>query len=359
MSHALFEPLKLRKVESRNRLWVAPMCMYQIKEHDGVPRKWHQIHLGQLAQGGFGCVTVEATAVVPEGRISPHDLGLWNDEQRDAFKEVTEVIKSYGSVPAIQLAHAGRKASVWPEWGNDQKGSMPLEDGGWETSAPSAIAFPGLATPQELTEEGIAEVVQAFQEAARRAVDAGFTVLEIHGAHGYLIHQFLSPQSNLREDRYGGSLENRCRLALEVAEAVRGEVGEEVAVTMRLSATDWVEGGWNVEDTLTLTSWLEERGVDLISVSSGGNVPDAKIPIGPGYQVPLARDVRSATALPVSTAGLILSPSQAEQIVATGQADVVLLGREALRNPRFPLQAAEEQRIALPYLPPQYRRAYR
>lgn len=365
MSHALFAPITLRNIEVRNRLWVAPMCMYEVSEEDGIPRQWHQIHVGALAQGGFGAVTVEATAVAPEGRITPKDLGLWNDAQRDAFKQVTATIKSFGATPAIQLAHAGRKAGTFAEWGQEKKGSIPLDLGGWRTVAPSSLAFPGLAEPTALTTQQIEEVVQSFADAARRAVEAGFEILEIHGAHGYLLHEFLSPTSNHRDDEYGGSLENRARLTLEVADAVRVAAGEGIGVTIRLSVTDWnsdsegaAEQTWDLPDAIVLGRWLKERGIDLISVSSGGNQLGVKIPVGPGYQVPLATQIRDAVDLPVSTAGLIVSPSQAEQIVATGLADVVLLGREALRNPRFPLQAAAEQQITLPYAPPQYARAY-
>lgn len=347
--------------------------MYQISQHDGIPRQWHQIHVGEPAQGGFGAITVEATAVVPEGRITPHDLGLWNDQQRDAFKDVTSTIKSFGATPAIQLAHAGRKAGTFPAWGQDQEGSIPLAQGGWRTMAPSALAFPGLAEPQAMTKQQIGQVVQAFADAAQRAAEAGFEILEIHGAHGYLLHEFLSPTSNHRDDEYGGPLENRARLTLEVVDAVRAVVDQGIAVTIRLSVTDWNQGpsvkaalhkaepsdqAWDLPDAIVLGRWLKERGVDLISVSSGGNQLGVKIPIGPGYQVPLATQIRDAVPVPVSTAGLIVTPAQAEQIVATELADVVLLGREALRNPRFPLQAAADQRLVLPYAPPQYARAY-
>ncbi|WP_420362839.1 NADH:flavin oxidoreductase/NADH oxidase [Curtobacterium aetherium] len=360
MTHALFDPITLRGLEIRNRVWIPPMCQYMVEAQDGVPTPWHLVHLGGLARGGAGAVVVEATGVVPEGRISPQDLGLWNDEQRDAFRPITDFVHSQGAVAGIQLAHAGRKASTSRGWGPSAgAGTVGADQGGWQPVGPSPIAFPGLATPTELTSEGIAEVVRAFAASARRAVDAGFDLLELHGAHGYLLHEFLSPLSNERTDQYGGSLENRARALLETVDAVRAEVGEDVPLVVRLSATDWVEGGWDLPETEQVSAWLGEHGVDLVSVSTGGNVADAAIPVGPGYQLPFATAIRQATGVPVAAVGMIDDPFQAEQIVALGQADVVLVGRGALRDPNFPIRAAQALRVDLPYRPAPYERAYR
>lgn len=360
MTHALFDPITLRGLEIRNRVWIPPMCQYMVEAQDGVPTPWHLVHLGGLARGGAGAVVVEATGVVPEGRISPQDLGLWNDEQRDAFRPITDFVHSQGAVAGIQLAHAGRKASTSRGWGPSAgAGTVGADQGGWQPVGPSPIAFPGLATPTELTTEGIAEVVRAFATSARRAVDAGFDLLELHGAHGYLLHEFLSPLSNERTDQYGGSLENRARALLETVDAVRAEVGEDVPLVVRLSATDWIEGGWDLPETEQVSAWLGEHGVDLVSVSTGGNVADAAIPVGPGYQLPFATAIRQATGVPVAAVGMIDDPFQAEQIVALGQADVVLVGRGALRDPNFPIRAAQALRVDLPYRPAPYERAYR
>ncbi|KAB1644903.1 NADH:flavin oxidoreductase/NADH oxidase [Gulosibacter chungangensis] len=358
MSHLLFEPLTLRGLTIRNRIWVPPMCQYSVEKLDGVATPWHLVHYGGMARGGAGAVIVEATGVVPEGRISPKDLGLWNDEQRDALVPVVEFMHSQGAAAGIQLAHAGRKASTWPEWGVDGEGSLPEAEGGWQTVAPSAVAFPGLAEPRAMTVEEIAQVVTAFATAARRALDAGFDFIEVHAAHGYLLHEFLSPLSNLRTDQYGGSEENRARFLLEVVDAIRAEVGEAVPVLVRLSATDWTEGGLTLDDTVEIVRKLGDRGVDLIDVSTGANVP-AKIPVGPGYQVAFAAGVRQQTGVPTAAVGMITEPFQAEQILATGQADVVLLGREMLRDPNFALRAAKSLRHSISYVPPQYHRAHR
>jgi 2,4-dienoyl-CoA reductase-like NADH-dependent reductase (Old Yellow Enzyme family) len=296
---------------------------------------------------------------VPEGRISPQDLGLWNDEQRDAFRRITDFIHSQGATAGIQLAHAGRKASTWRAWGERPDGNVPPAEGGWQTVGPSAVAFPGMDVPTELDADGIRSVVSAFATAARRAVDAGFDLLELHGAHGYLLHEFLSPVSNKRTDEYGGSLENRARILIEVTDAVRAEVGESVPLLMRLSATDWVEGGLTLDETEQVVRWLAERGIDMVDVSTGGNVADAVIPVGPGYQLPFAAAIKANSHLPVAAVGMIDQPFQAEQIVATGQADVVLVGREALRDPNFPIRAADALRYNMPYKPQQYERAYR
>ena len=358
MSAKLFEPITLGGITIRNRVWVPPMCQYAVGKEDGAATPWHLVHLGAMAAGGAGVVITEATAVVPEGRISARDLGLWNDEQRDKLAPIAAFIRSQGAVAGIQLAHAGRKASAWPEWGTEQtEGSVPIAEGGWETVAPSAIAFEGMRTPRELDQAGIDEVVAAFVASARRAVDAGFELLEIHGAHGYLLHEFLSPLSNQRSDSYGGSLENRARLLIDVVDAVRAEVGPEIALIVRLSATDWVEGGLTLEETVQVSTWLREHHVHFIDVSTGGNVI-AHIPQGPGYQVPFATAVRERSGLPAGAVGLITDPVQAEQILLTGQADVVLIGRESLRDPHFPLRAAGNARGITAPVPGPYLRAY-
>lgn len=358
MPRLAFEPITLRSVTARNRLWVPPMCQYSAENCDGVATDWHMVHLGGLARGGAGAVIIEATAVTPEGRISPQDLGLWNDEQRDALAPIVAFMKSQGAVPGIQLAHAGRKASTYRPFDPDHSGSVPEADGGWQTVAPSPIAYPDLAEPRELTTQDIAGLVNAFVAAARRAVDAGFQLLEIHGAHGYLLHEFLSPLSNTRQDAYGGSLANRARMLLEVVDAVRAEVGDEIALLLRLSAVDWVDEGLTIDDTVQVVEWLGDHGVDLIDVSSGSNVP-AKIPSGPGYQVQFAQEIRQRTGVPTAAVGLITQPFQAEHILVTGQADVVLVGRESLRNADFPIHAAQVLRHKQPPTPIQYHRAYR
>ena len=359
MSHALFTPLVLGDVTIRNRIWVPPMCQYSVAARDGIATSWHLVHLGSLARGGAGAVIVEATAVVPEGRISAHDLGLWNDQQRDALAPIARFMREQGAVAGIQLAHAGRKVSAWPEWGAERTdGSVPLEEGGWETVGPSSLAFPGMRSPRALDQDGIDAVVAAFAEAARRAVDAGFELLEVHGAHGYLIHEFLSPLSNERDDSYGGSLENRARLLLQIVDAVRDEVGTGVALVVRLSATDWTEGGLTVEDTIAVARWLADHGVHLLDVSTAGNVP-ASIPVGPGYQTRFAAQIRDATGVPTGAVGLITDPEQAEHILVSGQADVVLIGREMMRNPHFAFEAARALRFPTPPVPNPYRRGLR
>ena len=354
---ALFEPLSLRGVTFRNRIWAAPMCQYSIEAKDGVPRDWHLVHLGQLAAGGAGLVVAEASAVSPEGRISDADTGIWNDEQATAWARIVGFIHSQGAVAGIQLAHAGRKASTWPAWGHDGHGTMPASAGGWGTVSASAVAFPGYDPPVALDAAGLRHVVADFAAAAGRAIGAGFDLVEIHAAHGYLLHQFLSPLSNRRTDEHGGSLENRARLLLAVVAAVRGAIGPDHPVFVRFSATDYAPDGWNEADTATVAGWAAEAGADFFDISSGGNVTGVSIPVGPGYQVPLARHVRAAADVPVSAVGLITTPEQAEQIVASGQADAVMLGRELLRDPHFPLRAAHELGVGVDYWPPQYLRA--
>jgi 2,4-dienoyl-CoA reductase-like NADH-dependent reductase (Old Yellow Enzyme family) len=351
---ALFQPVRLRSLTVPNRIWVSPMCQYSADGLDGMPTDWHLVHLGALAQGGAGLVMTEATAVSPEGRISAWDLGIWNDAQRDALARVVRFIHERGAVAAIQLAHAGRKASTYPEWRGE--GTQPVEDGGWSTVAPSAEAFPGYATPEALDEAGIAKIVRDFAAAARRAIDAGFDVLELHAAHGYLLHQFLSPLANHRTDGWGGALEQRARLLLEVVRAVRAEAGDGVPLIVRFSGTDWVDGGWTIEDTETVAGWAAEAGADWFDVSSGGVVSGADIPVGPGYQVPLATAVRTATGVPVNAVGMIGTAEQAEAIVASGRADAVMLARPLLRDPHLPQAWAAELGADVAW-PVQYRRA--
>ncbi|MFF8696606.1 NADH:flavin oxidoreductase/NADH oxidase [Streptomyces sp. NPDC015144] len=348
---ALFEPYTLRSLVVPNRVWMAPMCQYSAAPEGpetGVATDWHFAHLAARAIGGTGLILTEATAVSPEGRISPSDLGIWNDTQVAAFRRITDFIKSQGSVPGIQLAHAGRKASTAAPW----LGGAPVgpEAHGWTPVAPSPLPFDdGHPVPHELTTDGIREVVDSFREAARRALDAGFQVAEVHGAHGYLVGQFLSPYSNRRTDEYGGSFENRTRLALEIVDAVREVWPEELPVLFRISATDWLtedeeddREGWTVDETVRLAGLLQAHGVDLLDVSSGGNAPRVRIATGPGYQVPFAERVRAETSLPVAAVGLITEPQQAEEIITEGRADAVLLGRELLRDPSWAQRAARE-----------------
>lgn len=351
----LFDPITLRGRSIRNRLWVAPMCQYSVAAEDGVPTSWHLVHLGQFAAGGFGLILSEATAVNPEGRISPQDTGIWTDEQRDAWKPITAFIAEQGAVPGIQLAHAGRKASTWSPWGNEEHGSVPVSQGGWPTVAPSAEAFPGYAEPAALDEAGIDRVVDDFRAAAIRSVDAGFQVIELHAAHGYLLHQFLSPLVNHREDGYGGSLEHRARLLLRVVEAVREVVPAELPLLVRFSATDWAEGGWDEHQTATVAAWCADRGADFFDISTGGAIGGVRIPLSPGYQVPFAESI-GATGVETSAVGLITDAEQAAAIVADGRADAVMVAREALRDPHFALRAAEELGVDVAW-PGPYERA--
>ena len=350
---ALFTPLRLREIELANRIWVSPMCEYSAV--DGVPQDWHLVHLGSLARGGSGLVFTEATAVTPEGRISPSDTGIWNDQQVGAWRRITDFIRSQQTVPGMQLAHAGRKASTQPPWIG--RAYVPPADGGWsDVVAPSAIPFGSLPSPRALTTDEVEDVVADFAAAARRSLEAGFEVLELHAAHGYLLHSFLSPLSNHREDRYGGGFDNRVRLLLDVVEAVRSEWPEQKPLVVRISATDWVDGGWDIGQTVALAPLLRAGGVDLLDCSSGGIAVDAQIPTAPGYQVPFAARVRRETGLATGAVGLITEPAQAERIVADGEADVVILARALLRNPHWPLQAAQELGADVRW-PPQYLRA--
>ncbi|MEU0582990.1 NADH:flavin oxidoreductase/NADH oxidase [Streptomyces sp. NPDC006132] len=342
---ALFEPCTLRDVTIPNRVWMPPMCQYSAAPEGpeaGAPNDWHFAHYAARATGGTGLIIVEATAVSPEGRISPYDLGIWNDTQVEAFRRITRFLTAQGTVPAIQLAHAGRKASTDRPW----KGGAPVgpEAYGWDSVAPSPIAFDDRhPAPAELTVDQIAEIVEQFAAAARRALAAGFEIAEIHGAHGYLINEFLSPHSNHRTDAYGGSYENRTRFALEVVDAVRAVWPDDKPLFFRVSATDWLdEGGWTPDDTVRLAADLRPHGVDLLDVSTGGNASGVRIPTGPGYQVPFAARVKSETGLPVAAVGLITEAEQAAKILANGEADAVLLGRELLRNPSWARHAARE-----------------
>lgn len=333
----LFSPLTINGVTFSNRAWVSPMCQYSCD--DGVVGDWHLVHLGGFATGGAGLVMAEATAVVPEGRISIGCPGLWNEEQVAAWRRVTSLVHSQGTVIGVQLAHAGRKASAMRAW-DDHLVAAPSE-GGWTAVAPSAVAFPGYETPEAMEVGAIDELVEAFVDAARRALDAGFDVLEIHAAHGYLLHEFLSPLSNLRTDAYGGSFENRTRLLLDVTRAVRGAIGPTTPLFVRISATDWTDGGWTLDDSIALAPLLRDAGCDLIDVSSGGNVAGAPIPVGPGYQVPLSAAIRRATGVATNAVGMITDGPQAETILQAGDADAVMVARAFLRNPRWALSAAE------------------
>ncbi len=353
MSSLLFTPLQLRGVELKNRIVVSPMCQYS--SEDGFANDWHFVHLGTRAVGGAGLVLAEATAVEDIGRISPQDLGLWKDEHIAPLERITRFISEHGSVPGIQLGHAGRKASTAQPW----KGGGPVsaEEGGWTPVAPSPLPFAeGHPVPEALDEAGLQRLVRSFAEATERARTAGFRVVEVHAAHGYLLHQFLSPLSNQRTDSYGGSFENRVRLTREVVRAVRARWPEELPLLVRLSATDWVEGGWTAEESVALVKLLAEDGADLIDCSSGGAVPGAKIPAGPGYQTPFAERIRREAGIPTGTVGLIRSAFQAEHILRTEQADLVILARELLRDPYWPLRAARKLHAKVDW-PSQYERA--
>ena len=354
MSSLLFTPIKLRSVEMPNRIVVAPMCQYSA--HDGVPNDWHLMHLGQFAVGGFGLVLVEAAGVEPEGRITPGCVGLWSDAQEEGYARIIRFFRDYGSAKiGIQLAHAGRKASSKLPW---QGGTaLPPAEGGWQTVSSSAKAYgPGWHTPEALGDNSLQRVKKAFVDAAQRAERVGFDAIELHSAHGYLMHQFLTPVINERTDQYGGSLENRMRYPLEIFDAVRAVWPESKPLGVRISASDWVEGGWDLEQSITFAKALEMHGCDFIDVSSGGNVHDAKIPMGPKYQVPFAAAIRKAVRMPVMTVGLIVEPEEAEEILVSGEADMVALARGFLDDPRWGWHAA--YRLGgTAQIPPQYARA--
>jgi 2,4-dienoyl-CoA reductase-like NADH-dependent reductase (Old Yellow Enzyme family) len=360
---SLFAPLPLRGVTARNRVMISPMCQYSSDDRSGRATEWHLVHLGGFATGGAGIVSVEATAVEARGRISPYDMGLWNDEQIEPLARVARFVRAQGAVPAIQLAHAGRKASVDRPW----TGGKPIAPGGnggigWQVVGPSLIPFDaGYQAPEPLTADGVRAVVDAFARAAERALAAGFELIELHAAHGYLLHQFLSPASNQRDDEYGGSLEGRMRLPLAVAQAVRAVWPERLPLFVRVSATDWLDDdptrpSWTLDQTVEFARRLKDAGVDAIDCSSGGNVAHVHIPAGPGYQTPLAARVRREAGIPTVAVGLISEPAQADQIIRSGQADLVALARAALRNPHWPLEAAIALRQPA-QVPVQYERA--
>lgn len=348
----LFSQLKLRDIELRNRIVVSPMCQYS--SEDGFANDWHLVHLGTRAVGGAALVMSEATAVEPRGRISPSDLGIWKDDHIEPLSRITHFIKAQGGVAGMQLAHAGRKASTARPW--EGGGIVTEQAGGWKVIAPSELPFASnYPTPRAMTIEDIAEVVRSFAQAAERALAAGFQVAEIHAAHGYLIHEFLSPLSNRRSDEYGGRLENRMRLLVEVVRAVRGVWPQGLPLFVRLSATDWSEGGWDLEQSIELARILRGEGVDLIDCSSGGNVADARVPVGPGYQTRFSERIREEAGIATSAVGMITSPQQADHILRTGQADLITLARQFLREPYWPLRAASELKEEIDW-PSQYAR---
>ena len=335
---SLFSPLKLRGIEFKNRIGVSPMCEYSAK--DGHPQTWHLVHLGSRAVGGAAVVIAEATGVQEIGRISPQDTGIYMDAHVDSWRPIATFIKEHGAVPGIQLAHAGRKASTAVPWRGGK--GLSLAEGGWIPVAPSAVKFDeSYIMPKELSVAEIDQVVADFAKAAQRALAAGFEVLEIHSAHGYLLHEFYSPLSNFRMDEYGGSFDNRVRLVLRVAKAVREVVPENLPVFIRISATDWTEGGWDIKQSIELCRKLKALGVDLVDASSGGNVASAKIPVAAGYQVPFSEAIRRDASIATGAVGMITDPTQAATIITTGQADMVFLAREMLRDPYWPRRAAQ------------------
>ena len=350
----LFEPLKVRDLEIRNRIFIPAMCQYSCENQDGVVNEWHLVHLGARATGGAGMIIAEASGVTPEGRISPWCPGIWNYEQVAAWARVNQYIHSQGAKSAIQLAHAGRKGSTYRDWSG--KGSVPIEKGGWQTISSTSEAFDGYEPPRELTTQEVNELVQDFAAAAKNAVLAGFDAVEVHAAHGYLIHQFLSPITNQRTDEFGGSLENRARLVLEIIKAIRAEVGEMLPIFVRFSATDYREDGWDVEQTIQVAKWCADLGADLFDISSGGLITGVKIPSGPGYQVPLAEKVADQVSQPVGAVGQITSAQQAEDILQKDNVDIVLIGRASLRDPYWALRAAHELGVEVDYWPKQYLR---
>ena len=350
----LFSSLKIRNVELKNRIVVSPMCQYS--SNDGFPTDWHLVHLGSRAVGGAGLIFTEATAVSSEGRISPDDAGIWNDQQANAYKRITSFIKSQNAVPGIQLAHAGRKASTYSPWKG--KGEIKIENGGWHTSAPSPIPFAeNFPRPKEMNEEDIKIAINQFNKAALRSIDAGFEVIELHFAHGYLVHEFCSPISNQRKDKYGGTLENRCRFAIEISKSVRQVIPDGMPLFVRISSTDWIDGGWDINQSVQLAKWLKEVGVDLIDCSSGGNVKNAKIPLAPGYQIPFSERIKKEVGILTGGVGLITTAEQAEEIISSDKADIILMARQMLREPYFALHAAKKLNIDLKDFPNQYLRS--
>lgn len=352
-SVSLFEPLTLRAITLRNRIMVSPMCQYS--STDGFATDWHLVHLGGRAVGGAALVMTEATAVEAQGRISPQDLGIYHDEHIEMLARINAFIKDQGAIPGIQLAHAGRKASTYRPWSGH--GELPLAEGRWQTVAPSQERFSATyPLPKELTKQEIREITRHFRSAAARALKAGFQVIELHAAHGYLLHEFLSPLSNHRTDEYGGSLRNRMRFLLEIADEVRQVWPDTLPLFVRLSATDWTEGGLTIADSVEIAQTLKGHSVDLIDASSGGNMFTAKIPVAPGYQVPFAEQIRRDSGIPTAAVGLITEPAQANEIIQRGQADLVTLARELLRDPYWPLHAARTLGYDFPWAP-QYERA--
>ena len=352
MAHP-FDPLPIRGIALPNRIVVSPMCEYS--SQDGFANDWHLVHLGSRAVGGAGLVFTEASAVTPEGRISPEDLGIWKDEHIEFLSRIVRFLKSQGAVPGMQIAHAGRKGSTLRPWAGSSK--VAIEDGGWVPMAPSAVAYSDTyPMPQALSKEGIHGLVDAFAQAACRVLKAGFLVLEIHAAHGYLIHEFLSPLSNFRQDEYGGSFENRTRIAREIVSAIREVWPGNLPLFIRISATDWKEGGWDVEQAVELARQLKPLGVDLVDCSSAGLVPDQKIIAGPGFQVPFAERIRRDAGILTAAVGLIETKEQVADILAKGQADLVFMAREFLRDPYWPLRAARESKQKMSW-PAQYLRA--
>ena len=352
----LFDAFTLRGVTLRNRIGVSPMCEYSAE--NGMPNDWHLVHLGARAVGGAGLIISEAAAVEARGRITAGDAGIWSESHVEPWARITQFLRQQGAVPGIQLAHAGRKASTSRPW--EEGAGVADTDGGWEPVAPTAVAFDtGYRVPKALSIDEIGEIVQAFADAARRSDAAGFDWLELHGAHGYLMHEFLSPLSNQRTDAYGGSFENRIRFVLETVRAVRAVWSESKPLTVRLSCTDWMEGGWTGDDSVALSRRLKSEGVDLVDCSTGGNVPHAKIPVGAGYQVPFAEAIKREAEIATAAVGMITSPMQADEIIRNGRADIVLLGRESLRDPNWPLKAAAElHQSAKAPVPVQYARAF-
>ena len=349
----LFSPLKIKDVTFKNRIFVSPMCQYS--SVDGLPTDWHFVHLGSRAVGGAALVMVEASGVSPIGRISPDDSGIWSEQHADAFKRITSFVKTQDSVPGIQIAHAGRKASTAPPWNGGKV--ISKGNGGWEPIAPSAEAFADdYPMPREMTQKDMDEVINQFTTAAELSLQAGFEVLEIHMAHGYLMHEFLSPLVNHRTDEYGGSLPNRARFPLQIASAVRKTWPQDKPLFVRISATDWIEDGWDLVQSLEFARWLKEMGIDLIDCSSGGAVPNAKIPNTPGYQVPFSAAIRKQVETLTGAVGLITEPEQAEQIITLGEADAVFLARQFLRDPYWPLHAAKALGADIKW-PKQYARA--
>lgn len=355
MTPLLFTPLTIRGVTMRNRLWVSPMCQYMCLNHDGQPDDWHLVNAGKYAAGGAGLVMVEATGVSPEGRITSECTGIWNDAQRNGWSRVVDFAHSQGARIGIQLAHSGRKGSDYRGFTDEAGKTKPVAEGGWRPVGPSPIACPGFDVPDELTAEGIAEIVVQFAAAAVRAVEAGFDVIEIHAAHGYLLHSFLSPLSNARTDEYGGSLENRARMLLQVVDAIRAVIPESMPLFVRFSATDWTEDGWTAEETAQVAAWAAERGADFFDISSGGLVRDIFISVFPGYQVPLTETVRRLGDVAASAVGKITTAAQAEQILQEGRAEAVFAAREFTRDPHFALRAAHELGAQIDYTPLPFR----